>query len=204
LTHRTHDTDLNLFQQIAAGDELAFTEIYIRYSHRLLRHIGRLLDSELWAEEIVQDVFVKLWEIRNTLAEIENPSAYIFRIASNKTLDHLRHKAVETKMQYWVARNAENAAGSAENETENQFDFRISKNMLKEAVNGLSLQKQLIYRLKHEDGRSYEEIATELKLSRNTVRNHLADALQFIRRYLLQQGVFTWIVIAYFLDKSFG
>jgi RNA polymerase sigma-70 factor (family 1) len=201
LTNRTHDTDINLFQRIAVGDDDAFTEIYLRYTRRILPHITRLLDSDLWAEEIVQDTFIKLWEIRHTLNTIENPSAYIFRIASNKTLDHLRHRAVEAKMQYQVARNAENGADQTSNTTEDQLDFRISENLLKEAVSGLTPQKQLIYRLKHEEGYSYEEIATRLSLSKNTVRNHLADAMQFIRQYLLKQGIFTWIITAFFLDK---
>jgi RNA polymerase sigma-70 factor (ECF subfamily) len=190
--------DKELFARIAQGEETAFTGIYLRYTQKLMPHVARLLDSESWAEEIVQDVFTKLWEIRGTLGSVENPSAYLFRMASNRTLDHLKRRSVEVKMQYWVARNTEAALS---NTTEKQFDFRVSENLLKEAVSELTAQKQKIFRLRHEDGYSYEEIASELEISKNTVRNHMADALHFIRRYLLQRGVFHALWAAYYLGR---
>ena len=190
-------SDLELFAMIAAGDEPAFTVFYLRYTEKLMPHLTRLLNSEAWAEEIVQDTMTKLWEKRRTLAEIENPSAYLFRIASNRTIDHLRHRARETKMQYQLVRAGADAASA--NTTENDFDFRASENLLKEAVNGLSPQKQKIYRLRQEDGYSYEEIATQLNISKNTVRNHIAETQQLIRRYLLDRGVLHALWLAWFL-----
>jgi RNA polymerase sigma-70 factor (family 1) len=198
LAPRTHDTDPELFERIASGDEAAFTVIYLRYTQKLLPHIKRLLNSELWAEEIVQDVFVKLWEVRHTLALVENPSAFIYSIAGNKAIDVFRHRAVEIKTHYRMARNLENEGAELVNPTEVEYDYRISDRLLKEAVNGLSPQKQLIYRLKHENGYTYDQIASELMISRNTVRNHLADALKIIRRYLLQQGVLAWILLFFY------
>jgi len=82
------------------------------------------------------------------------------------------------------------AGSSARNDTQEHLDFRISENLFKEAVKGLSAQKQRIFKLKHEDGQSYEEIARQLQLSKNTVRNHLAEALQTIRAHLLKKGIF--------------
>jgi len=190
-------SDLELFRRIADGDERAFTGLYLRYTAKLLAHITRLLDSEDWAEEIVQDIFVKLWEIRRDLGKINQPQAYLYRMASNRVLDHLKHRAVEAKMQYWLALNADNKSGAG---IENEFDFKASSNLVNEAIGQLTDQKQIIYRLKHEKGYSYEQIAGKLNLSKNTVRNHLVDALQFIRRYLLRHGALHTVWFAFYLS----
>lgn len=183
-----------LFALISRNDEQAFTAIYLRYADKLYLHVAKLLKEDSWAEEIVQDVFVKLWQVRNTLAEIENPSAYLYRIAANRTMDYLKHRAVEIKAQYQVSLHAES---SQRNDTQEQLDFRISDQLLKRAMKDLTAQKQLIFKLKHEEGQSYEEIARQLKLSKNTVRNHLTEALQTIRTYLLQKGIFLLIFLHY-------
>ena len=186
-----------LFALISRSNEQAFTEIYLRYADKLYLHVAKLLKEDSWAEEIVQEVFVKLWQARDTLGGVTNPSAYLYRIAGNHTLDYLKHRAVEVKTQYQLSLFA---GSSAKNDTQEQLDFRISEDLYKQAVKGLTPQKQLIFRLKHEDGQSYEEIARQLQLSKNTVRNHLAEALQTIRAYLLKKGVFLLIFLHYWTD----
>jgi RNA polymerase sigma-70 factor (ECF subfamily) len=181
-----------LFALISRSNEQAFTEIYLRYADKLYLHVAKLLKEDSWAEEIVQEVFVKLWQVRDTLDGVENPSAWLHRIAANRTLDYLKHRAVEVRTQYQVSQFA---APAARNDTQEQLDFRISEHLLKKAVKDLTAQKQLIFKLKHEDGQSYEEIARQLKLSKNTVRNHLAEALQTIRAYLLKKGIFLLIFL---------
>jgi len=174
-------SERELFALISRSNEQAFTEIYLRYADKLYLHVAKLLKEDSWAEEIVQEVFVKLWQVRDTLGAVENPSAYLYRIAGNRTLDHLKHRAVEVRTQYQLSLLA---GSSARNDTQEHLDFRISENLFKQAIKGLTPQKQLIFKLKHEDGQSYEEIARQLQLSKNTVRNHLAEALQTIRAYL--------------------
>ncbi|OQP61113.1 hypothetical protein A3860_05185 [Niastella vici] len=187
-------TDKELFTRISRGDEVAFAEIYLRYTEKLYPHVTRLLDSDLWAEEIVQDVFTKLWQVRQSLSSVENPSAYLYRMAGNRTLDHLKHHAIEVKMQYHMVREAEYLWN---NSLEEHHDSRISG--IKRAVEQLTAQKQLIFRLKHVEGLTYEEIAHKLQLSKNTVRNHLTEALHFIRTYLFKKGVFILLYLYYYL-----
>lgn len=189
-------SELDLFERIARGDEQAFADIYLRYTEKLLPHVTRLLDSELWAEEIVQNVFTKLWEIRGSLVEVQNPNAFLYRMASNRTLDHLKHRAVEQKMQYRVARQAETFQ---KNVTQEDIDFRQSEKLFKEALSSLSPQQQLIYKLQREEGLSQEEIAGQLQLSKNTVRNHMAEALSNIRTYFLKHGLGLIIYFLYWI-----
>lgn len=188
---QTYD-ERELFALISRSNEQAFAEIYLRYADKLYLHVAKLLKEDSWAEEIVQEVFVKLWQVRDTLGGIANPSAYLYRIAGNRTLDYLKHRAVEVKTQYQIFLFAE---PSARNDTQEQLDFRISESLFKQAVKDLTAQKQLIFKLKHEDGQSYEEIARQLQLSKNTVRNHLAEALFTIRAYLLKKGIFLLIFL---------
>ena len=81
------NTDKALFERIATGDETAFSIIFFRYTARLAPFVTQLLQSDQWAEEIVQDVFLRLWQARQQLAMIEHPSAYLYQMASNRTLD---------------------------------------------------------------------------------------------------------------------
>jgi len=182
-------SDKELFSLISKGDDGAFTEIYLRYAEKLYPHISKLLNADLWVEEILQDVFTKLWQIRDSLSHVENPSAYLYRMAGNRTLDHIKRRAIEVKMQYHVVQQAEHFLYASAPEQ----DGRLRE--IKQAVQQLTPQKQLIFRLKHEEGLSYEEIAGQLQLSKNTVRNHLATTLEFIRNQLLKKGVFMVVFI---------
>ena len=92
-----------LFTAIAKGDEVAFTKIFYHYNKRLYPFVLSLLHSEVWAEEVVQDVFLKLWSSRQKLAEVESPQSYIFRMAANRTLDYMKRNGWEIKTQYLPA-----------------------------------------------------------------------------------------------------
>lgn len=186
--------DLELFVRIAESDESAFTQLFLAYTERLYPYVANLLNSELWAEEIIQDVFLKLWKNRHTLRDIDNPAAYLFRMAANRTLDHLKRHALEVKMQYHISRQSSH---NGNNPTEEHLDFRISEHLLRAAVKSLPPQRQLVYKLKHEDGLSYEEIAGKLHISKHTVRNHIAEALQAIRTYLLKNAGILLFLIFY-------
>src|SRR5690348_11128361 len=82
-----------LFQRIANGDEQAFAQIFFHYTSIIHPFVFNKVKSQAAAEEIVQEVFLKLWTKREALKNIESPASYLMRIATNKTLDHLRRKA---------------------------------------------------------------------------------------------------------------
>lgn len=183
-----------LFKLIAEGDEVAFTTIFWAYTKRLYPFVLKLVNSDLWAEEIVQDVFSRLWERRETLKGIDNPTTYLFRMASNRTLDYIRRNELHVKMQYILAREKaeENRELTAE-----LVDLKASEQLLKAAIHSLPPQRKLVYQLKHEENLSYDEIADRLKISRNTVRNHMAEALQAIRTYLRLKGDIIGLLLLY-------
>lgn len=179
------NTDKALFERIATGDEAAFSVLFFRYTARLAPFVTRLLQSERWSEEIVQDVFMRLWQNRQQLASIEHPGAYLYQMASNRTLDYIKRNAREVKLQYYAARWIMGVA----DHPDAQRDFHEIENLLKEAVNQLPAQRRKVYQLVREEGLSHAEIADRLKISKHTVRNHVAEALQEIRIYLREHGV---------------
>lgn len=179
------NTDKALFERIATGDEAAFSILFFRYTARLAPFVTRLLQSDSWSEEIVQDVFMRLWQSRQQLAAIEHPSAYLHQMASNRTLDYIKRNAREVKLQYYAARWFTADA----DHPDVQQDFREIDSLLKEAVSSLPAQRRKVYQLVREEGLSHAEIAERLQISKHTVRNHVAEALQEIRRYLREHGV---------------
>jgi len=196
--YRSYD-DLALFRLIAEGDELAFTECFHRYTPLLHPYIYKLIHSELWAEDLLQNLFSKLWDNRAALKNVENPSAYLYRIAANLSFDFLKHHAVEVKAQYWLSRQLHQFNKDMGGEG---IDFRMYERIVDEAVKNLSEQRRRVYLLKYEEGLSYEDIAQRLHISRNTVRNHLVESLQLIRDYLKRMAHLFFVAISFLIRSD--
>ncbi|MGV3528096.1 MAG: RNA polymerase sigma factor [Flavisolibacter sp.] len=182
------ENERELFKLVARGDEDAFATIFHHYTRIIYPFVMGKAKSEAAAQEIVQDVFLKLWINRERLAGIEAPASYLMRIATNRTLDHLRHKAIEYKMLQ--------SAGSTEAHfpVENELSFREARKILDEAIAQMPFQRRTVYLLQ-QDGYSYEEIAHYLDISAHTVRNHLALASKFLKKYLRDMGLSAYIIL---------
>jgi RNA polymerase sigma-70 factor (family 1) len=173
-------TDKELLQRLAAGDKTAFRQLFDLYKLRLFSFVFQLTNSKVDAEEIVQDVFAKLWEIRSTLHEVEYPTKYIYTIARNKTYNHLTKMARDQQLmqQLWIN------LSQSDNSTEEILQVHESQKLIAEAVHQLPLQKQTIFHLSREQGLTHEEISTRLGLSKSRVKNILVEVLKFIKDYL--------------------
>lgn len=177
--------DRLVFQRIAQGDARAFAEFYEAYAVKLALYVARFLGSDLWAEEIVQDTFVKLWSIRDTIGEIKYPAGFVYRMIANRVKDHLKHREHEVRLQQHMVRYLQQANTNA---TQDLVDYQMGEKLFRKAIQQLPAQRALVFKMRHEQGLSYDEIASELGLSRHTVRNLLNLALQNIRSYLLEHG----------------
>ena len=184
--------DKLIFQRIAQGDSQAFAGFYDTYAVKLALYVSRFLGSDLWAEEIVQDTFVKLWSIRETLGEIDNPPAFVYRMIANRTKDHLKRREHEIKLQQHLARYFQQASA---NTTQDQLDYQTGEKLYRKAIQQLPAQRALVFKMRHEQGLGYDEIASTLGLSRHTIRNLLNLALKDIRSYLLEHGDITGILL---------
>jgi RNA polymerase sigma-70 factor (family 1) len=193
---REHEREL--FRRISEGEEPAFRLIFEAYTPKLLHYCRGMVKSESLAEEIVQDVFLKLWAGRSKLSTVENPNNWLFIIARNRVLDHFRKAVRETRFQAQMYNSIE----ENRNVTEEQMDESQSRRLIAKALDQLSEQKQRIFKLSRYEGLSHEEIAKELGLSKNTIKNHLVVTLQHIRDWLGKHSdpVIT-LIILHFLSN---
>lgn len=168
-----------VLQLIAQGSEYAFTQLFDHYRNGIFGIALKFLKSPLLAEEVVQDVFLKIWLKRQDLNHVQNIEAYIITMARNLILDRLK------KLAYEVAAKEELARQPAHiNDTDHRLRQQQYEQLLRQAVNLLPPQQKQVYQLAKQEQMSYQDIADKMQLSRLTVKTHMAKALQFIRHYL--------------------
>jgi len=189
-----HETEL--LQQMIAGDATAFRELYEAYQGRIFLFAFRFTKSKAAAEEIVQEVFVKLWEKREQIKIEKNFSAYITRVARNLILDGLKRAALDKKAQQKIYANMQALRSTtAEVLLQKELD-----RLHHQAINNLSPQRKKVYLLSREEELSYEQIAEKLGISRNTVRNLMTSALQSIREDLSNHPDLACLVVAILMN----
>lgn len=170
-----------LLERIAAGDEAAFSVLFYTYHQQLGDYIFRLTRSLATAEEIVQEVFVKLWTKKHLLKEVNNIQSYIYRLSRNHTLNSLRQLAKERAgKDAWIR----DAGPLEEDPVYNEQYFRL----IDEAISKLPPQQQKAWLLSRKEGLMHEEIAHEMHISRETVKRHIQLALRFIMSYVRQHA----------------
>lgn len=163
--------------KIAADDEFAFRQLYYHYADTLYGIAFTYLKSQPVAEEIVQDVFLKIWINRGTLTDIDGFANYIFIIARNHIINYFHHKIREKNyLQYLSDHFNENSLTPEE-----QLCFKESSKLIEKAISNLPPQQKAVYQLVRVQGMKLKEVAIELGLTRNTVRNHLGRAVKYVQ-----------------------
>jgi len=168
-----------LLRKIKEDDESAFNELYFRYFNPLIHFSYSFINDRGIAEEIVNDVFLKLWLKRKNLPDISNEKVFLYTAARNASLNHLR--TLSTKR----VKNMESFLTSnhhifVEFSPEQYYISAETKNRIVKAVNSLPPKCQIIYKMVKEDGLSIGEAAEILLLSYKTVFAQLQIALKKI------------------------
>ena len=179
--HNDLHTEKELLAQIAGGNEKAFRTLFGGYYARLFNYIFSFIKSRQITEELVMDVFLKIWMGRDIIPQIEKFDAFLFRVAHNKSIDFLRSVARDPKFQdlLWDQIQLTNGVQADSSILTREYEAK-----LREAVSLLSPQRKKVYQLSREQDMTHDQIAVQLKLSKNTVNNHIVDAQIFIRTYL--------------------
>lgn len=193
-------SDQDLLLEISSHNEEAFKTLFTRHRDKLFAYIFKVTKSRETSEEIVMDVFMKLWQSRTVLTEIKNFDAFLFHVAKNKSLDFLRSAAKDRVLTELILDQMNNREGG------HQPDERIIltelKSKINETIEQLSPQRQTVFRLSREQHMTYDEIASHLQLSKSTVKNHIFDSLHFIRRHISTHADFILLGITIFLKYS--
>jgi RNA polymerase sigma-70 factor (family 1) len=171
--------DITLFRMTAEGDEMAFTELFHRYNPKLLPFVFKLTRQESIAREIIQETFLRLWVDRHKLPAVDQPASWIFRIASNVSINWLRQQGRRRQLLQLAEADTANAAPAHETVESRELSLIIHR-----AVDALPDKRQQIYRLSREQGLTHQQIANELGISPNTVKNQIGIALQFIQTFI--------------------
>lgn len=180
MSYTDFPTEQDLFRQVSEGSRSAFRVLFEMYNGRLATFIYKLTKSETVAAELVQDIFVKLWVNRSELSDVRNVQAYLFTMASNRTIDHLRKVAAESRM----LNNLWNRIARFQESVEEEYNAKECSDLVNQAIVQLSPQKQRIFKLSRYEGLNHEEIASQLRLSKSTVKNHLVESLRHIKNYM--------------------
>ena len=173
--------DAELVRRIRAGDERALEMVFKAHYAGMASFVQRFVRSSDLAEELVQDVFLKLWSKREQLAEIETFRTYLFRAARNTALNYLRRAKLERRWQEEEGANDDPPTTfAADDETVEQE----LASAVKEAINRLPPRCREIFLLSRDGGLTYAEIARSLEISVKTVETQMGRALKSLRASL--------------------
>ncbi len=168
-----------MLARIATGDEPAFSRLFEYHRNRIYSIAFKLTHSTAISEEIVQDVFLKIWLKRADLTRIQNFSAYLFIMTRNTVYKVLKHNAIHY--------NSRMIAGEdhllLHNDPENRLMEKDYNSLLQKAIHRLPAQQQKVYKLVKEQGLKREEVAELLEIHPETIKYHLAQAKKNIRTY---------------------
>lgn len=163
---------------IQRDDRIAFYNLYERYCRRLYGFVLRYTKQREDAEEIVQEIFVKIWESRNKIDAYSSFEAFLFTIAYNTTISLLRKRTSEKKYLEHLK-----SLQLADNSPDliNEIQFNELNDRVQSLLNELTLRQKEIFQLSREEGLTHDEIAKKLDISVNTVKKHMSNTLTFLK-----------------------
>lgn len=168
----------NLLDKVANGNEVAFESLFNLYRNKVFGYAVKISQSQVQAEEIVQNVFLQIWINRTGLSNIENFAGYVRIMARNEALQFLRRLSIENRHQNTIALNWT----ELDNDTEQAICFNEAKRMLDNVLDALPPQQKLVYNMCHLQGMKQQEVAAELHISPLTVKAHLRQAVLKVRK----------------------
>ncbi len=173
-------SEAELLQRMQTGDKTAFRIIYDRYWERLYSAASRKVLHPESAEEMVQDVFVDIWERREILI-VGNLERYLFRAVKHKVLDYVRAQIVRRHHEAFILQVSSDYTGS---ETEEEVAYQELKAAFYSGLEDLPEKTREIFRLSREEQLSVREISGTLHIPERTVSYHIAQAVAVLRVHL--------------------
>lgn len=171
-------TERELVIKLKGGDSFAFEVLFYKYRNKVKGFAVKLVPAQIDPEEIVQEVFVKLWLKKETLNPEKDFQSYLFSIAKNLILDHLK-SAVNRKL-YYVSEHFQQDL-LVDDGTENLLK-EGAEERLQQLINEIPERRREIFRMSRFEGMSYKQIAERLNISENTVDSQIRNALAFLRK----------------------
>ncbi len=171
-------TEKELIEKLKNGDSFAFEILFYKYRNKVKGFARNMVPAQIDSEEVVQEVFVKVWMKREMIKPDKDFQAYLFSIAKNLILDYL--KSAVNRRLYFVEENFQQdmliEEGSEITITQEAED------KLMELIDQMPERRREIFKLSRFNGMSYKQIAERLHITENTVDSQIRNALAFLRK----------------------
>lgn len=171
-------SEKQLLIDLSNGHVDAFHSIYAIYAPRLSRKLFQLLKSEELAQDVLQDIFIKVWEIRQTINPEQNFAAFLFKMAANRSKNIFRANVYNESMRNTIGQEI------SYNPIEDAMNEKDAKEILDAALNTLTSRQREVYTLQKLEGHSYQEISERLNISSSAINHHIQEAGKKLRMVL--------------------
>lgn len=185
-----HD-DFLLIQRLRQNDDAAYIELYNRYHAKMYSWLVPFVKLPELAEDIIQETFLKIWEIRHRLDPERSFPAYLYRISRNRAFKLLKKISFDKNLRSRVLIQS----AIEINDPEKNYQWQQYRQLLDNAVSRLPAQRQKVFKLCRQNNKTYEEVAAELGISRNTVKEHMVKAVQDLRQHFYRCDGVTLILL---------
>lgn len=169
-----------LMKKMSEGDESAFGQLFMAYYPKVRYFIYGFLKSNEEAEDLTQEVFLKLWTYRARFAGVATFGAYLYTLAKNTTFTYIESKHI--RMDGFNEQPIADEASHTSHEELVAKDLQLFIDMI---VDAMPTQRRIVYQLSRKEGLTSEEISNQLQITKKTVENHLNAALKELRKAIL-------------------
>lgn len=183
--------ETGLLNRLKRGEESAFRLVYERLYPPLFSFANRWVKDESTSEEIVQEAFIAVWMSRHELESPTHLTGLAYKVARRISIDHFRRKMLEIRASKYLSQVMTEVCNST-SEAVIHDDLEYFANL---RIDRLPPQQQAVFKMNRREGLSYEEIANRLRISRNTVRNHMVCALKSLRHQFMKHLLSFFFVI---------
>ncbi|QEC41274.1 RNA polymerase sigma factor [Pseudobacter ginsenosidimutans] len=187
------NTDPALLQRFSQGDQQAFASIYGQYHSLIYNYLLKFTKNPTLAEDLLHDIFLKIWDARERVDIKTSFSAYLFGLARNTVITQLNRMSLYDAIRDEMLSNAELELHPRH--LMNKVEAREYEELLEKAINSLPPQRKEAFILCRQQGKTYEEAAIIMNISKNTLKQHLQLSVKSIKEYLLEHGNISLLMI---------
>lgn len=188
-----------LIKEMKQNNMVAFGELYRRHHDYLVSFASLNVGKKEIAEDIVQDVFIRLWQNKGNIEQVDSLRPYLLRAVHNNSLNILRNNTKCLGFRNEYVEKIETAAATTYNPDKNDIIRSLyakeAHKKIEEAINMLPERCRLIFRMCFIDGRSHKEVSARLGISVRTVENQIYKAVKFLREHLPEE-IFTFLMLS--------
>lgn len=168
----------DIIGRLKQNDKEAFNLLFYMYAEKLFKFSLTFFNEEVEAEEIVQEVFLKIWLKRKTISDPSTFNAYIYTIAKNMIFNNLKKNIYRKKYETYIYSNSQ----ASRNDTENEVIYEETKQRVERALDQLPKKRKEVFLLSRREGLKNKEIAEKLDISIKTVETHMGLSLKYLRK----------------------